>query len=60
MNNPIQYIYTMETKKGTYEILATSLLDLFNHVEKIKSRHCIYNDEIIYIKEKHSQYQGVI
>ncbi len=33
-----------------YDIYAENLLDLFNSLEKLKSKHCIYNDEIVSIK----------
>mgnify|MGYP003123598799 FL=1 len=44
--------YIMETTKGNYQIVATSLLDLFNNVEKIKSSECIHNDEVTCINKE--------
>lgn len=43
--------YTITTTKSTHEIKAESLVDLFNSLEKLKRKHCIYNDEILFIKE---------
>ena len=43
--------YTITTTKSTHEIKAESLVDLINSLEKLKKKHCIYNDEILFIKE---------
>lgn len=44
--------YKITTTKSTHEIEAEGLVDLFNHLEKLKRKHCLYNDEILFIKEK--------
>ena len=41
---------TNSIKLTMYDIYAENLLDLFNSLEKLKSKHCIYNDEIVSIK----------
>jgi hypothetical protein len=33
-----------------YEILADNLLDLHNQIQKLKKRHCFYDDEITSIE----------
>ena len=33
-----------------YEILADNLLDLHNEIQKLKKKHCLYDDEIISIE----------
>ena len=43
--------YTITTTKSTHEIKAESLVDLFNSLEKLKRKHCIYNDEILFINK---------
>ena len=43
--------YTITTTKSTHQIKAESLVDLFNRLEKLKRKNCIYNDEILSIKE---------
>jgi hypothetical protein len=46
--NSIKHGKKLETTM--YDISAKNLLDLFNSLEKLKSKHCIYNDEIVSIK----------
>ena len=43
--------YTITTTKSTHENKSERLVDLFNSLEKLKRKHCIYNDEILFIKE---------
>lgn len=38
-----------------HSIEAKNLLDLFNQLEKYKSKHTIYNDEIISIQEQDNE-----
>jgi hypothetical protein len=33
-----------------YEILADNLLDLHNQIQKLKKKHCLYDDEITSIE----------
>ena len=47
--NSIKHGKKLETTM--YDIYAENLLDLFISLENLKSIHCIYNDEIVSIKD---------
>ena len=44
--------YIIKIAHGTeYFINANTLLDLYNQLTKLKSKHCYYDDEIVFIEE---------
>ena len=44
--------YIIKITHGTeYFINANTLLDLYNQLTKLKSKHCYYDDEIVSIEE---------